>query len=316
MKLGKKLINFFSISAFFIVSLISVSTASAIQVGTGSEKGVFYPLGQKICGIAAESFVDCVAPSTGGSIDNINAVKSGERETGLAMLKVAMDSGLPYKELQIGEGSFIVTNQAVAEKILGRVNGTEAAVYAAALKLASMERIVFITMGADSGETAVMKEQLANAGAPETALVTVEGQDAFLAEIKNRDNAFGYFGRVPLSDNGIFIAIDNEKLKLMGAFNPAFKVKGTKNMTVNVAGVEVKTPVMPIAIVYKDENNQDVQEVVKAAQGLVLEDLVTKKGRIAKWIAKIKKWTSQAKDMSADAVAGLSKKVTDLVQNI
>lgn len=311
-KMNKKLI-LSTICAGFIGLATS---ALGVTLGTGSQTGVFYPFGQKICASAAEAFVDCTAPSTGGSTDNVNAVMNGERETGLAMLKVAVDSGLPYKETLVGEGSFIVTNKSVSDKIMAKVAGNEAAVYAAAIKLAGMGRIVFVTIGETSGETTIMKEQLAQVSAPDTALVIAKDQDALLSEVGKRDNAFGYFSRVPLSDNSIFLAIAEKKLQLMGAFNPAFKQANTVVKTVEVAGVTVKTPVMPIAIVYKDETNKDVADVVKAAQGIILEDLVQKKTGLAKFASFLAKWTSKITTMTTDAAASLSDQIQDAVANM
>ncbi|MEQ9126159.1 MAG: TAXI family TRAP transporter solute-binding subunit, partial [Alphaproteobacteria bacterium] len=54
---------------------------SFITIGTGGQTGVYYVVGQSICKLvnrgSAEHGIKCTAPSTGGSIDNINAIKNG-----------------------------------------------------------------------------------------------------------------------------------------------------------------------------------------------------------------------------------------------
>ena len=61
---------------------------SFITIGTGGQTGVYYVVGQSICKLvnrgSAEHGIKCTAPSTGGSIDNINAIKNGDRQMGVA----------------------------------------------------------------------------------------------------------------------------------------------------------------------------------------------------------------------------------------
>lgn len=68
------------------------STASAeekfITIGTGGQTGVYYVVGQSICRLVnrgtAEHNIKCTAPSTGGSIANINAIRAGDMDMGVA----------------------------------------------------------------------------------------------------------------------------------------------------------------------------------------------------------------------------------------
>ena len=64
------------------------SGQNAITIGTGSVTGVYYPAGGAICRLvnkARESHgVRCAVESTGGSIHNINAIRNGEMELGIA----------------------------------------------------------------------------------------------------------------------------------------------------------------------------------------------------------------------------------------
>jgi TRAP transporter TAXI family solute receptor len=59
-----------------------------ITIGTGGQTGVYYVVGQSICRLvnrnSAESGLKCTAPSTGGSIANINAIKAGDMDMGVA----------------------------------------------------------------------------------------------------------------------------------------------------------------------------------------------------------------------------------------
>ena len=59
-----------------------------ITIGTGGQTGVYYVVGQSICRLvnrgAAEHGIKCTAPSTGGSIANINAIKAGDMAMGVA----------------------------------------------------------------------------------------------------------------------------------------------------------------------------------------------------------------------------------------
>lgn len=59
-----------------------------ITIGTGGQTGVYYVVGQSICRLVnrgtAEHNLKCTAPSTGGSIANINAIAAGDMDMGVA----------------------------------------------------------------------------------------------------------------------------------------------------------------------------------------------------------------------------------------
>ncbi|SIT17691.1 TAXI family TRAP transporter solute-binding subunit [Paracoccus saliphilus] len=59
-----------------------------ITIGTGGQTGVYYVVGQSICRLVnrntAETGIKCTAPSTGGSIANINAIQAGDMTMGVA----------------------------------------------------------------------------------------------------------------------------------------------------------------------------------------------------------------------------------------
>ncbi|MCC0048402.1 MAG: TAXI family TRAP transporter solute-binding subunit, partial [Rhodobiaceae bacterium] len=59
-----------------------------ISIGTGGVTGVYYPTGGAICRLVnkgrKEHGIRCSAESTGGSVYNINTVRAGELEFGVA----------------------------------------------------------------------------------------------------------------------------------------------------------------------------------------------------------------------------------------
>jgi TRAP transporter TAXI family solute receptor len=74
-----------------------------VTVGTGGQTGVYYVVGQSICKLvnrdSGKHGIKCTAPSTGGSVDNINSIRSGSRNMGVAQ------SDVQYYALK-GEGPF------------------------------------------------------------------------------------------------------------------------------------------------------------------------------------------------------------------
>jgi TRAP transporter TAXI family solute receptor len=76
----------FSVQSFAAQSAMADETF--ITIGTGGQTGVYYVVGQSICRLvnrgSADHNIKCTAPSTGGSIDNINAIKNGDRQMGVA----------------------------------------------------------------------------------------------------------------------------------------------------------------------------------------------------------------------------------------
>ena len=73
-------------------ALLSTSALSAdqqfVSIGTGGVTGVYYPTGGAICRLVnkdrKEHGIRCSAESTGGSIYNINTIRAGELEFGVA----------------------------------------------------------------------------------------------------------------------------------------------------------------------------------------------------------------------------------------
>jgi len=61
---------------------------SYVTIGTGGQTGIYYVVGQSICRLvnrgAEDHNIKCTAPSTGGSVANINAVRQGQLDLGVA----------------------------------------------------------------------------------------------------------------------------------------------------------------------------------------------------------------------------------------
>ncbi len=59
-----------------------------VTIGTGGQTGVYFVVGQSICKLVNRNTkkhgIKCTAPSTGGSIANINAIKAGNQDMGVA----------------------------------------------------------------------------------------------------------------------------------------------------------------------------------------------------------------------------------------
>jgi len=87
-----KFLGKIALASLFVASLGSGSALAAdqqfISIGTGGVTGVYYPTGGAICRLVnknrKEHGIRCSAESTGGSIYNINTIRAGELEFGVA----------------------------------------------------------------------------------------------------------------------------------------------------------------------------------------------------------------------------------------
>ena len=59
-----------------------------VTIGTGGQTGVYYVVGQSVCKLVnrgqKEHGIKCTAPSTGGSVANLNAIRAGGQDMGVA----------------------------------------------------------------------------------------------------------------------------------------------------------------------------------------------------------------------------------------
>lgn len=72
-------------------SFASVSASANqtyVNIGTGGQTGVYYVVGQSMCRLVnrgtSDHGIKCTAPSTGGSVANINAIRQGQQDMGMA----------------------------------------------------------------------------------------------------------------------------------------------------------------------------------------------------------------------------------------
>jgi len=76
-----------------VAALLAGAAATAqaedkfVTIGTGGQTGVYYVVGQSICRLVNRNqdthSIKCTAPSTGGSIANLNAIAAGEQDMGV-----------------------------------------------------------------------------------------------------------------------------------------------------------------------------------------------------------------------------------------
>lgn len=88
MKLQKIIATGVTAAAIAAGSGASAQDQRFISIGTGGVTGVYYPAGGAICRLVnrdrKEHGIRCAVESTGGSVYNINAIKAGELEFGVA----------------------------------------------------------------------------------------------------------------------------------------------------------------------------------------------------------------------------------------
>lgn len=80
------------LAAALVLALAALSNSVAlaekfITIGTGGQTGVYYVVGQSICKLVnrgqEQHGIKCTAPSTGGSVANLNAIAAGEQDMGV-----------------------------------------------------------------------------------------------------------------------------------------------------------------------------------------------------------------------------------------
>ncbi|RIK98551.1 MAG: C4-dicarboxylate ABC transporter substrate-binding protein [Proteobacteria bacterium] len=96
------LINFKTTAVAFAIALagglMASGTADAQQktmaIGTGGTGGVYYPLGGAIANVLSKNLpnVQATAEVTGGSVDNLKLIASGQSELGFTMADAAQDA--------------------------------------------------------------------------------------------------------------------------------------------------------------------------------------------------------------------------------
>ena len=83
-----KLFKMLAFAGAMALGTAATAQEKFITIGTGGQTGVYFVVGQSICRLVnrgtAEHNLKCTAPSTGGSIANINAIKAGDMDMGVA----------------------------------------------------------------------------------------------------------------------------------------------------------------------------------------------------------------------------------------
>ena len=84
----KKLFKLSLVSALAFSALSAQAEEKFVTIGTGGQTGVYYVVGQSICQLVnrdtAKTNVKCNAPSTGGSVANLNAIAAKEMDMGIS----------------------------------------------------------------------------------------------------------------------------------------------------------------------------------------------------------------------------------------
>ena len=83
-----RMFKYLALAGAMAAATASFAEERFITIGTGGQTGVYFVVGQSICRLVnrgtAEHNLKCTAPSTGGSIANINAIKAGDMDMGVA----------------------------------------------------------------------------------------------------------------------------------------------------------------------------------------------------------------------------------------
>lgn len=78
-------------AAMFASPAIAQDEEKFITIGTGGQTGVYYVVGQSVCRLVnrlEDANIRCNAPSTGGSVANVNGIKSGQLDMGVVQSDV------------------------------------------------------------------------------------------------------------------------------------------------------------------------------------------------------------------------------------
>src|SRR6478735_2253303 len=90
-----------SLVASVLIALTSLAAPAVAQqkfvtIGTGGVTGVYYAVGGAVCRLMnksrAETGLRCSVESTGGSVFNVNAIKSGELEFGMTQSDIQFNA--------------------------------------------------------------------------------------------------------------------------------------------------------------------------------------------------------------------------------
>src|ERR1700704_5678179 len=84
--------------AAMAVAALALGAANAqqrtIAIGTGGTGGVYYPIGGALANLLSKNMpnMQATAQVTGGSVDNLKLINSGQSEIGFSMADAALDA--------------------------------------------------------------------------------------------------------------------------------------------------------------------------------------------------------------------------------
>jgi TRAP transporter TAXI family solute receptor len=81
-------------AGLLLVAGAAVAQQKAIAIGTGGTGGVYYPLGGGLANVLSKNLpgLQATAEVTGGSVDNLKLIGSGQSELGFSMADAALDA--------------------------------------------------------------------------------------------------------------------------------------------------------------------------------------------------------------------------------
>ncbi len=82
------------VAAFALRGVPAFAQAKTISIGTGGTGGVYYPIGGAIANVLTKNLpgLQATAEVTGGSVDNLKLIASGQSEIGFSMADAALDA--------------------------------------------------------------------------------------------------------------------------------------------------------------------------------------------------------------------------------
>jgi TRAP transporter TAXI family solute receptor len=91
---GGKLRMVVAIASAVLVAGIAGAQQKTIAIGTGGTGGVYYPLGGGLANVLSKTLpgIQATAEVTGGSVDNLKLIGSGQSEVGFSMADAALDA--------------------------------------------------------------------------------------------------------------------------------------------------------------------------------------------------------------------------------
>src|SRR5207248_6315630 len=84
----------FGLATLGLVSGAALAQMNTIAIGTGGTGGVYYPLGGALANVLSKNLpgYQATAEVTGGSVDNLKLIGSGQSELGFVMADAALDA--------------------------------------------------------------------------------------------------------------------------------------------------------------------------------------------------------------------------------